>query len=590
MDTAIKFFKNKYVYLSVLIFIIFLKNVLFIRYAYGYFFPCRITDDIPRIVLLYWSKFSSALFISCFVLIIRKRYLFYILLFFIDIWIMSNLLYFRNNNLLIDTHVILMIGNLRGFTDSILSLIDYKVFMFPLLTLAFVLYDCFFKISFKPDYKLFFINIALFFLIIRPISNISELRDKSGTDCSVGCKIADLFIPFHCLFSMKDYLPWQPMHPYYIEKHSVIDYFPATFVSDLLYPKFRVSHINVSLQDKQSPEYIYSFRKVTSDTSSTHPDIIIFLVESFESWLLNDSTYLPNIKKFIHDNNCLCYPRMFSQIKYGNSGDGQLTTNTGLLPISCGAACNDYGSNVFPNFAHFYPNSFIINQNIYVWNQQITTLSYGYQSQVMDSVVINDGSDKDIFECLNRVCDTIGDPFCLQVITGSTHIPFISGENNRLKLSDKNCGKQINKFINAFNYTDSCFSIFFKKFKQDRRLQNSIIIITGDHTVFNGGNMKDEFLDYSEKRNYELQNYVPFIVYSPDFSNCVIKNDIAYQMDIFPTILHLINAQNYYFKGFGVDLLDSCATKKRSVMPDKAYLLSNKFIRTDYFKQFKDSL
>ena len=84
--------------------------------------------------------------------------------------------------------------------------------------------------------------------------------------------------------------------------------------------------------------------------------------------------------------------------------------------------------------------------------------------------------------------------------------------------------------------------------------------------------------------------YCPLIVYSPKINGNINITDIAYQMDIYPTILHLIGCEDYYWKGFGVNLLDSVARKNRPITEDEAFELSDKIIRADYFRTYLDSL
>lgn len=57
-------------------------------------------------------------------------------------------------------------------------------------------------------------------------------------------------------------------------------------------------------------------------------------------------------------------------------------------------------------------------------------------------------------------------------------------------------------------------------------------------------------------------------------------------MDIYPTILHLIGCDDYYWRGFGVNLLDSAAHHNRPISPDEASVLSDKMIRADYFRDY----
>jgi phosphoglycerol transferase MdoB-like AlkP superfamily enzyme len=95
-----------------------------------------------------------------------------------------------------------------------------------------------------------------------------------------------------------------------------------------------------------------------------------------------------------------------------------------------------------------------------------------------------------------------------------------------------------------------------------------------------------DFMDYATKQNLSIasgENYCPLIVYSPKIKGNVQIDELCYQMDVFPTILHLIGCEGYYWKGFGVNLLDSAARKNRPITEQEAYILSEKIIRANYF-------
>jgi phosphoglycerol transferase MdoB-like AlkP superfamily enzyme len=117
---------------------------------------------------------------------------------------------------------------------------------------------------------------------------------------------------------------------------------------------------------------------------------------------------------------------------------------------------------------------------------------------------------------------------------------------------------------------------------------NTTIVITSDHTIFKPAVLKD-FEEYSKE--YELsfangENYCPLIIFSPQIKDNVKVNDVCYQMDVYPTIMHLIDCDEYYWKGFGVNVLDSMARHNRPVTENEAYELSDKLIRSNYFNSF----
>ena len=99
--------------------------------------------------------------------------------------------------------------------------------------------------------------------------------------------------------------------------------------------------------------------------------------------------------------------------------------------------------------------------------------------------------------------------------------------------------------------------------------------------------MLKDFAPFAQKHNYPIpseESYCPLIIYSPTIKERTVVDELCYQMDIFPTILHCIGADDYYWKGFGVNLLDSAARHNRKITEDEAYILSDKMIRSDYFR------
>ena len=107
----------------------------------------------------------------------------------------------------------------------------------------------------------------------------------------------------------------------------------------------------------------------------------------------------------------------------------------------------------------------------------------------------------------------------------------------------------------------------------------------GDHIIFDP-NMRSTFATYCAENNldYDVNNaHTAIITYSPNIDEKHIIKDKAYQMDAYPTILHLIGCENYYWKGLGVNLLDSVGRSNRPITEQDAYILSDKLIRANYF-------
>ena len=86
--------------------------------------------------------------------------------------------------------------------------------------------------------------------------------------------------------------------------------------------------------------------------------------------------------------------------------------------------------------------------------------------------------------------------------------------------------------------------------------------------------------------NSNLSSNIGFDQYGTHTQDC---SSIAskYAMEpIYPTLLHLTNNDHYYWKGFGVNLLDSVNRNNRPITEEEAYMLSDKLIRANFFKKY----
>ena len=301
----------------------------------------------------------------------------------------------------------------------------------------------------------------------------------------------------------------------------------------------------------------------------------------------------PNLTYFIRNNASLYADKISSQARYGNSGDGQMLMITGLLPISYGSAAMYFGNNVYPSWAHLYEHSMVINPSPLAWNIDVTTPSYGFKQLVQpdDSRVFWD--DAQVTTHLMNVVDTIKEPFAIFAITETMHGPYLKiPYNPQIMEFPNDMPTHMRNYLTCVHYTDSCIGAFLNFYMRSHpdKLDNTIILITGDHTTFKPGGVLRDFIPYAKKNNMPMAEgitYCPLIVYDKSRSK-ILRSDMCYQMDIYPTIMSCIGAKDYPWKGFGIDLYTTLDTIKRPFLEERAYELSNKIIRSNYFDKLSD--
>ena len=368
----------------------------------------------------------------------------------------------------------------------------------------------------------------------------------------------------------------------YVYEQSILSYFPSSVIAFIrdCGKKVGLTARDVSLVEKLT----------NSETNNIHIEpthsVIIILVESLESWVINqciDGVELtPFLNKLTSSQKVLYCDKIKSQTLAGNSGDGQMIVNSGLLPLKHGAACMSFYSNIYPNIANLYSSSYTINPWPHIWNQTVMSKRYGYK-QLLEPAPDEEWQDADVLNASSRAIDNATSKFCLMGITVSMHSPF-NRISNRLDLSN-HTPDLLQKYMECVNYTDKCIEYFVSCQLNDSTRENTTIVITSDHTIFKSAVLTD-FVGYATQQNLSIaakENYCPLIVYSPQIDGNVQIEELCYQMDIFPTILHLIGCEDYYWKGFGVNLLDSVARNNRPITEEEAFILSDKIIRANYF-------
>lgn len=566
-------------------------------------------ENFVNALKFYGGVISFALFISSFILITRKYLWSIITLLLIDTWLLANYIYYKSGGHFMSLEVMQMADNMKGFWGSVTAYLNWDIFLCIGMTIVYLILLIFTlqKAAFTTNrnWKLFFMLLLCCYLYVpfrqfvpwrsgltvRKMENpyISPIR-------ATIYNLSPLFTPYHSV-SRKAYVSYisgsmSAWEEPYIKKQGILDYFPAMFVYHLSYQYHsnknndQTKHITFTEAEKAVLDRIYSVDEIM-DVPSPQRNLIIILVESFESWVIDyygEQNYaMPNVREFIESSNIFYADKVTSQAKQGISGDGQMTVVTGLLPIQSGAACRLYGDNKYPNIAQFYPNSITLNPSVGAWNQSVVNTSYGIKELYEDFESPNDSIVLDYLK-YRLLTDSV--PTFYLCITLSSHVPFSIADNVQYAIDDK-MPQNMQKYIRAMHYVDTQLGHFFDFMNSHPEIsEKSDIVITGDHTVFKKL-MLNEMLEYAQCHGMSLangKNYCPLIIKSSSISKSLKYTDVAYQMDIFPTIKTITGLSGYYWSGFGIDLLDT--SNDRKFTEEEAYALSDKIIRTDYFQGF----
>ncbi len=130
-------------------------------------------------------------------------------------------------------------------------------------------------------------------------------------------------------------------------------------------------------------------------------------------------------------------------------------------------------------------------------------------------------------------------PFLASILTGSDHEPMFIPEGHGFVPKTKESKQQ------SVEYADWSINKFLKLSSTQPWYDNTIFVFIADHGSW--------YRDY-----YEMNlsyHKIPLLIYSPKFIKPTINNSVGGQIDVFPTIMGLLN-QSYINNTMGVDLIN----------------------------------
>lgn len=531
-----------------------------------------------NVFALIFCKIAAAfLFASLAFLMHNKRWMIFVSV-LIDAWVIANLIYMRNNHIVLDAEAFNMSANLNGYFWSVLIYLEYHIDLLFVLMTA-LCSTIFFYIPKKTERSWKgWVIVLLVSVALRQTSEAIYVDDikkhraevefefepfmREGREAVYGIHYPQTIANTSVLYS-----PFYIVTDYYLMINHIQPYRPMSMQDSLMMQQLAPQYTPESVQD------------------SLESPLIIVLLESLENWVVTPEI-MPNLYRFTQNDHVFYANRIHTQIVGAPSADGQMIVNTGLLPINAGATCLHYPTNEFPAIMKLAKDSAIclLPHDLKVWNQTQMSPAYGY-----DSTICYCDIDTILFEKLNSLVDD-GYHY-IQCITQSTHSPFLNQKYSNLEVP-VSMGWVMKYFIRGFNALDDGVAHFIRKIETDSVLQQYTIVITGDHRILHNEKRwsMQSYADYWRIPNSPfawvgrltpVDDCLPLIIYSPKITGNPRYTEDAYQMDIYPTYKALLGEGAYFWNGFGINLMDS--TQKRAIQEKDAFLLSDKVIRNNYF-------
>lgn len=338
-------------------------------------------------------------------------------------------------------------------------------------------------------------------------------------------------------------------------------------------------------------------------------NLIFVVVESLSSWVIDykieGKEVTPTFNSFFHDNESFTIRNVLSDVLSGRTSDGHFIYNTGLLPCKSNQTAIHFGDVPYPSIAKAlnqkgYYSYNILCDELRFWNQQNTSKSYGFEKTYSRSDYYND--DKVPTEMIDSVILSSSidyllknkrAPYYAMIVTLSLHAPWSMHKNAPQWIKDAKLKDEVKNYLSVAYFVDSQIKKFLEELKNRGMYDNSVIVLASDHEglckhVVDG---RDKLLD--------TDRMIPVMILNAGIN--IKYDDVVGQVDIFPTLLDVMGANQYAWKGLGYSILRnnvvSTVSANDIVLGDtssnlverqrKAWNVSNMIIKSRYFEDVK---
>lgn len=321
----------------------------------------------------------------------------------------------------------------------------------------------------------------------------------------------------------------------------------------------QTSFKKVDLVDSNLVNEYFKPTKQYSNYPESKPNIVIFITESYGREYLgsfNKEMNIPNYRGYTPFIDSLAQHSLIYTNAFANgrkSIHGMSSVLSGIPSFedaftsspypkqkiqSIVSILNELGYNT--SFFHGAPNGsmgFLGFSNILGFDHYYGKTEFNNDDEF-------DGSwgiwDEPFFQFMKETLDKKKQPFFSTIFTVSSHEPYIVPEKYRGKFPEGDI--TMHKCV---GYTDFAFKRFFEEAKKMPWYNNTIFIITADH-----GNLKN----YDEYRKVLNRDAVPILIFKPNSDLVGVNNELAQQIDIYPTIIDLIGYKKP-FRSWGRSLV-----------------------------------
>lgn len=500
----------------------------------------------------YATKIIATLALAGVYALTRCRWAQIVVMALLDVLLVANLMYFRTYYSAIPASSYLEAGNLADFKASVTDSLRWADIVLPLITIATAVMAFRYKTTKRQPLtavlKWWAAPLAGFALLLTGVNLCKGGFHKSLRSVRQSAYLCSADAPIFSVFGCIWYDITDAAEPITPEKQAEIERWLAS-------------------QPKHQP---------ADSVTEKRSNLLIVFAESLESWVLEKEVdgkeITPCLNRLLKEKSTLYAPNVLTQVKGGRSIDAQLMICSGLLPLMSGTYSSLYYDNTFYTLQKAmrglkHSRSYLLTiDKVSTWNQGAVARSFG-----TDTIIsYHDFKMTEAFGTHKRIGDASffqqcrekiergevwkpGESVYMQFVTYSGHAPFKLPDHLRTITFPASIPEKAADYMTTAHYTDKAIGDFVAYLKTLPQYKETIVVIVGDHEGL--ASYRQELVGNPACRGLVSDKQLtPFIVLNSPVGMRYDK--FMGQIDIYPTLLNLMQLDAYRWHGLGQSILD----------------------------------
>ncbi len=306
-------------------------------------------------------------------------------------------------------------------------------------------------------------------------------------------------------------------------------------------------------------------------------NIIKIHLESFQTFLINYELHGEEVTPFLNslvndpEQDYTYFDNFFHQTEQGKTADAELIMDNSIYGLPTGSAFTTRGTNTYQslpaiiNQQQGYTSAVFHGDYKSFWNRDEIYKQFGidtyfdasYYDMSEDNVINYGLLDKPFFKESMPMLESLEEPFYAHLMTLTHHHPYIVPEELASIAPAETGDKSVDTYFQTARYLDESLEQFFNDLKEDGLYEDSVILLYGDHYGISNNHNRamGEIIgeEITPFMNAQLQR-VPLLIKIPGVEGMGTIHEYAGQMDVMPTLLHLLGIDGQDYIQFGTDL------------------------------------